>query len=203
MAFESIVRGGGVKTQDFGCTWYQQEWPCAGCPRGMKWHAGIDIAAAWGTPLLAVGYGTRVSLPRDPGSCGGLGSFAVCIRSGPVDVWYGHCSKDLVGIGAPVVPGQPIALMGTLGCSTGTHVHVEVQRNGVVNGCQALNPLPYLTRWPGTPSTPPAPAPDPVPVPMPAGSSPWILAAAGAGLLLLGASQPAGSSSPAAEKSTP
>jgi murein DD-endopeptidase MepM/ murein hydrolase activator NlpD len=186
MAFPQLVRGGGVQTQPYGCSSYacgcHCEWNCPqrGCSCRYGFHAGLDVAAAWLTPLLAIGYGTRVYRRRDPGSCGGLGPFAVCITSGGVDVWYGHLSKDLVGIGATVVPGQVVGLMGSLGCSTGTHVHYEVQPAGSVDGCRSLDPGPYLTRWPGaSPVTPPPPGS----VPPAKSNADWLLLA-GAGLLL-------------------
>lgn len=190
VAYESIVAGGGVKTQPYGCTAWacanRTEWNCPGrcsCPYGF--HAGVDVAAAPGTQLLAVGYGTRVYVPRDPGSCGGLGPYAVCIRSGSVDIWYGHCRRDLIGMAAPVVPGQPIAEMGSYGCSTGTHVHFEVQPAGQVQGCGSIDPTPYLSRWPGSPPLPPGPPP---PDAMPTGNRDWLLLA-GAGLLIAAAAR--------------
>lgn len=167
MAYDSIVAGGGVLTQDYGLTAFarscQCEWRCpARGSRGYDFHAGLDVARLGVVTLLAVGYGTRVMRTRAPGSCGGLGPFAVCINSGPIDVWYGHASRDLVGIGARVAPGQPVAIMGSLGCSTGQHVHYEVQPAGSVDGCASLDPRPYLNSWPGR-----APAPPPGPTPAP------------------------------------
>jgi hypothetical protein len=201
MAFNQVVQGGGIggplgngQTQEYGCSGWacanRTEWNCPSrcrCPYG--WHAGLDIAARAGTPLLAVGYGTRVIQPRPSGGCGGLGPFAVCIRSGPVDIWYGHCSKDLVGAAATVVPGQPIALMGSLGCSTGTHLHFEVQPAGSVDGCRSLDPTPYLTHWPGQPPAPIQPPGQPPAGPPPPDLTPWLLAAAAGGALLIAASR--------------
>jgi murein DD-endopeptidase MepM/ murein hydrolase activator NlpD len=192
MAFGQLVRGGGVQTQEYGCSRWacanHTEWNCPSrCSCRYGWHAGLDVAAGAGAQLLAIGYGTRVYRTRDPGSCGGLGPYAVCINSGPVDIWYGHCRKDLVGIAANVVPGQPIAEMGSFGCSTGTHVHFEVQPAGSVNGCASLDPAPYLSRWPGAP--PVTPPPQPIPGSPPAPGAPdhsWLLLA-GAGLLVAAA----------------
>jgi hypothetical protein len=188
--FETIVEGGGSQTQEYGCSRYAAschcEWNCpARCGNRSGWHAGIDVARGPGVQprLLAVGYGTRVTRVRDPGSCGGLGPFAVCINSGPVDIWYGHCSKDLVGVGAQVHPGQPIAVMGSFGCSTGTHLHFEVLPAGSVDGCRSLDPTPYLRSWPQlAPPGPPGPVPTPAPVPVTPGRSaaPWLLAAGAA-----------------------
>ena len=46
-----------------------------------------------------------------------------------------HNQQLLVAVGDTVVRGQPIALMGSTGRSTGPHVHFEVLRNG-----QQINP---------------------------------------------------------------
>jgi murein DD-endopeptidase MepM/ murein hydrolase activator NlpD len=52
---------------------------------------------------------------------------------------YAHNSRSLVRVGDMVVRGQPIALMGSTGRSTGPHVHFEVLRNG-----QQINPLSFV-----------------------------------------------------------
>jgi murein DD-endopeptidase MepM/ murein hydrolase activator NlpD len=189
MGFNQVVQGGGSQTQEYGCSaWaarFHTEWDCPSrCGNSFGWHAGVDIAAHDGAVLLAVGYGTRVIRVRDPGKCGGLGAFAVCINSGPVDIWYGHCSKDLIAAAATVVPGQPIALMDSLGCSTGTHLHFEVQPAGQVGGCTSLDPTPYLTHWPGAAPGPPNPPPLPPPLVTTPDLTPWLLAAAGGALLI-------------------
>lgn len=158
MAFEQLVRGGGILTQGFGQTAWacanRSEWNCPGrarCPYGF--HAGIDIASSRGTPVLAVGYGVCVTPPRPSGGCGGLGPYAVCIRSGPVDLWYGHLLSRAVYRGDQVGPGQVLGYMDSLGCSNGDHLHFEVEpaSDSMVNGCNALDPWPYTTRWPGQP----------------------------------------------------
>jgi murein DD-endopeptidase MepM/ murein hydrolase activator NlpD len=147
---------GPLVSQAFGCTWFQQEWSCPGCPAGMKFHAGIDLVAPYMTTLRAVGWGIVFQVGRGGGGCGGLGSSAVGIRSGGVDSWYGHCATTAagIGVGSIVMPGQAVAYMGYRGCVDpwglgGTHLHFEVMPATVVDGCRALDPTPYLTRWPG------------------------------------------------------
>jgi murein DD-endopeptidase MepM/ murein hydrolase activator NlpD len=190
--FEAIVQGGGQLTQGFGATayaaWCGCEWTCpskTAAPGG--WHAGIDIWTGQ-TPgvLLAVGAGQVTRIGRAGGSCGGLGPNAVCIRSGSIDVWYGHCSKALVTVGQWVSPGQPIAWIGSLGCSTGRHVHYEIEPAGLVNGCLAYDPWAYVSRWPGT--GPPAPAP----VPAPSRRNAQLAILAAGGVIILAASLPDG-----------
>jgi murein DD-endopeptidase MepM/ murein hydrolase activator NlpD len=182
---------GPLVSQGFGCTWFQQEWPCAGCPAGMKFHAGIDLVAPYMTTLRAVGYGIVLPNTRAGGGCGGLGPYAVGIRSGSVDIWYGHCAASAAGIaaGSAVRPGQAIGYMGYRGCVApwglgGTHLHFEVQPAGSVDGCRALDPTPYLTSWPGRrldwtsdPGTPP-PSTSPI--------GPGVVLAAGAAIAWYG-----------------
>ena len=52
---------------------------------------------------------------------------------------YGHNSVLLVHAGMQVKQGDTIALMGSTGKSTGSHVHYEVDINGV-----AVDPLLFL-----------------------------------------------------------
>jgi murein DD-endopeptidase MepM/ murein hydrolase activator NlpD len=53
---------------------------------------------------------------------------------------YGHNSRNLVREGQTVDKGQAIAIIGSTGRSTGTHVHFEVERDG-----NRLNPMRYLS----------------------------------------------------------
>jgi murein DD-endopeptidase MepM/ murein hydrolase activator NlpD len=52
---------------------------------------------------------------------------------------YGHLKSISVREGQIVEKGDKVGVMGNTGHSTGTHLHFEIQRNGV-----AQNPLKYL-----------------------------------------------------------
>ena len=98
--------------------------------KSRKFHTGIDIAAATGTPIKASnagkviysgwygGYGRVVIL--DHGSCTGA----------PTTTLYAHMSKEKVVVGQNVTRGQTIGLVGSTGYSTGPHLHFEVRING-------------------------------------------------------------------------
>lgn len=105
---------------------------------GQRWgtlHAGVDLAAPSGTPIVAARSGT-VSLARWYGGYG----YAVKIDHGSgVSTLYGHNSKLLVSAGQKVSAGQRISLMGSTGDSTGPHLHFEVHLGG-----DPVNPVPYL-----------------------------------------------------------
>jgi len=105
---------------------------------GQRWgtlHAGVDLAAPSGTPIVAARSGT-VTLARWYGGYG----YAVKIDHGSgVSTLYGHNSKLLVSAGQKVSAGQRISLMGSTGDSTGPHLHFEVHLGG-----DPVDPVPYL-----------------------------------------------------------
>lgn len=106
---------------------------------GARWgtiHAGIDIANAIGTPILAVMEGTVI----DSGPASGYGNW-IRIRhdDGSISV-YGHMETLNVAVGERVKAGQHIAGMGSRGFSTGSHLHFEIHPSG--NG--AVDPIPWL-----------------------------------------------------------
>jgi len=80
--------------------------------------AGVVAAAGWDG-----GYGIKVDIDHEDG----------------YHTWYAHLSKTLVAPGDHVLKGQPIALVGSTGFSTGPHLHYQIMLNGT-----AVNPEPYL-----------------------------------------------------------
>jgi murein DD-endopeptidase MepM/ murein hydrolase activator NlpD len=99
---------------------------------GQRWgrlHAGVDLAAPHGTPVVAAGAGVVVSA----GPNGGYGN-AILIDHG--DGWlthYGHLSAIGVQAGQRVTPGQHIGDEGSTGHSTGPHLHFEVHQGHFKN----------------------------------------------------------------------
>lgn len=102
--------------------------------RTAAMHRGIDIPGRLGTPVLASAPG----VVRHAGRAGSYGEM-VEIDHGTVRTRYAHLSRVLVRPGMQVVQGQPVALMGSTGRSTGNHLHFEVRVAG-----RAVDPLGYL-----------------------------------------------------------
>jgi murein DD-endopeptidase MepM/ murein hydrolase activator NlpD len=89
-------------------------------------HAGIDYTAPYGTSILA-SAGGRV---RRAGPYGAFGRTVEIDHGDGLVTRYGHTSRILVRVGDLVLPGQPIAMVGSTGRSTGAHLHFEILRNG-------------------------------------------------------------------------
>ncbi|MCU1692731.1 MAG: Peptidase, partial [Frankiales bacterium] len=106
----------------------------------MRFHAGIDIGAAYGSPTHAAddgvvtyagpasGYGTLVLISH--GTRGGR----------DVTTGYAHQSALLVGVGDHVARGQQVGRVGNEGNSTGPHLHFEVRLDG-----DPVDPLDYVS----------------------------------------------------------
>ena len=99
-------------------------------------HAGVDFAAPPGTRVISTGPG----IVSYSGYKNGYG-YVVEITHPTGDLTrYGHNSRNLVREGQAVQKGDPIAVIGSTGRSTGTHVHFEVERAG-----NRLNPMRFLS----------------------------------------------------------
>ncbi|MFI1990217.1 M23 family metallopeptidase [Actinoplanes sp. NPDC020271] len=99
---------------------------------GQRWgrlHAGVDLAAPDGSPILAAGAGVVIRA----GEAEGYGN-AVLIDHG--NGWlthYGHLSRIAVTVGQAVQAGQQIGDEGSTGHSTGPHLHFEVHEGHYKN----------------------------------------------------------------------
>ena len=102
----------------------------------QRYHTGIDLAAPYGTPIVAAKAG-QVAVAG--WSSWGYGFHVVVDHGGGVETLYAHMSRLAVRAGQWVEAGQVIGYVGSTGWSTGPHLHFEVRVNGV-----ARNPLAYL-----------------------------------------------------------
>ena len=98
-------------------------------------HAGIDLAAPMGTPI----YATADGVVDHAEWSGGYGNMVEIDHGKGLQTRFGHLSRILVHPGERVVRGQEIALMGSTGRSTGSHLHYEVRIDG-----GAVNPIPFM-----------------------------------------------------------
>jgi murein DD-endopeptidase MepM/ murein hydrolase activator NlpD len=97
-----------------------------------RFHAGLDIGASWGSPIVAAGDGRVVAA----GWAGGYGREVQIAHGGGLVSLYGHMSQIAAEPGSYVRQGQVIGYVGSSGLSTGPHVHFEVRQSG-----QPVNPL--------------------------------------------------------------
>jgi murein DD-endopeptidase MepM/ murein hydrolase activator NlpD len=98
-------------------------------------HAGIDIAAAYGAPVRAAADGD-VSATR---MGAGYGREVTIDHGHDVLTVYGHLSAMIVVPGQHVTRGQVVGYVGRSGRSTGPHLHYEVRVHMV-----PVNPHKYL-----------------------------------------------------------
>lgn len=96
-------------------------------PRWGKIHQGIDIANSRGTSIYASDGGTV----RKAAWQGAYGNLVIIDHGNGFETYYGHASKLLVTPGQKVAKGEKIALMGSTGRSTGSHLHFEIRKDGI------------------------------------------------------------------------
>ena len=90
-------------------------------------HNGIDIAVKVGDTICSTFNGVvRFSKATDTG----YGTLVIVRHDNGLETYHGHLSKRLVEAGDRVVAGQPIALGGNSGRSTGPHLHFECRYMG-------------------------------------------------------------------------
>ena len=89
-----------------------------------RYHYGVDLKAQIGDTIYAAFDGkVRVKDYERRG----YGYYLVIRHPNGLETVYGHLSKFLVRENQPVRSGQPIALAGNTGRSTGSHLHFETR----------------------------------------------------------------------------
>jgi murein DD-endopeptidase MepM/ murein hydrolase activator NlpD len=139
-------------TSDYSGDWTQladapQMWPVegrVGSGFGQRedpfngeaaFHSGIDIEAAFGTPVRATADGEVSGAAMGAG----YGRAVVLNHGHDVMTVYGHLSAIAVLPGQHVTLGQVIGYVGQTGRATGPHLHYEVRVHNV-----PVNPHKYL-----------------------------------------------------------
>ena len=108
--------------------------------KGGRLHAGVDIAAPAGLPVVAAADGVVTRVATD----GGYGRFVELTHAEGLTTVYAHLGRFLPQItpGVAVKAGTPVGALGSTGASTGAHLHFEVRdRKG-----RPLNPELFLGR---------------------------------------------------------
>ncbi len=100
-----------------------------------RFHSGIDLDAAYGTPVKSAEGGKVIQA----GHFGGYGYSVMLYHGGGFATWYAHLSSINVSLGQYVQRGKVIGMVGSTGWSTGPHLHFEIRINGAPQ-----NPLGYL-----------------------------------------------------------
>ncbi|NJK30819.1 MAG: peptidoglycan DD-metalloendopeptidase family protein [Acaryochloris sp. SU_5_25] len=101
-----------------------------------SFHAGTDLAAPMGTPILA-------AFPGQVETAGFMGGYGLSIllqhQQGSTATRYAHLSKIYVQPGQWVSQGTLIGLVGSTGNSTGPHLHFETLEK-TTDGLVAIDP---------------------------------------------------------------
>jgi murein DD-endopeptidase MepM/ murein hydrolase activator NlpD len=111
-------------------------------------HTGLDFSADPGTSILAAAGGMVTSTDLHPQ----YGNLLEIDHGNGLTTRYAHTQKILVKVGDLVKRGQPVALVGNTGRSTGPHLHFEVLVDGSMQ-----DPAKFLTSVP-VPTAAAAPA---------------------------------------------
>lgn len=96
-------------------------------PRGNRFHAGIDLPAPAGTPVVAAAPGRVTYAGR---LAGGWGRLVVLAHTHGVRTLYAHLSNVAVHVGERVPAGSFLGKVGATGDATGPHLHFEVRLRG-------------------------------------------------------------------------
>ncbi|MDQ3964393.1 MAG: peptidoglycan DD-metalloendopeptidase family protein [Actinomycetota bacterium] len=100
-----------------------------------RFHAGIDIGAPYGAPVISSDAGSVIYA----GVMSGYGNVIVVDHGSGLATTYNHLSSFLVSEGQGVARGVQIGTVGCTGYCTGPHLHFEVRVNG-----SPVDPMPYL-----------------------------------------------------------
>ena len=98
-------------------------------------HNGMDIGAPEGTKVMAGLTGTVTTSAYNDS----YGNYVIIKDRKGYELRYAHLSSRSVSAGASVTKGDEIGLVGNTGNSTGSHLHIELLKNG-----ERLNPIFYL-----------------------------------------------------------
>ncbi len=97
-------------------------------PQFQRMHHGVDLSLNVGDTVRAAVSGTVERISFDPH---GYGHYVVMSHPDGMETLYGHLQYALVSQGQFVYSGQPLAIGGNTGNSTGPHLHFEARLGGI------------------------------------------------------------------------
>jgi murein DD-endopeptidase MepM/ murein hydrolase activator NlpD len=112
-------------------------------PRRRRMHRGIDLKIQVGDTIRAA-FSGKVRIRNFERR--GYGNYLVVRHPNGLETVYGHLSGFFVDVNDIVHAGDPIALGGNTGRSTGSHLHFEIRFLG-----QAINPAEIIDFENGAP----------------------------------------------------
>lgn len=145
----SVSSGGSSRSSGGGSSTYSGgkfAWPLVGggnyISRGFIYgHYGLDIAADYGTKVIAAAAG-QVTFAGWKNNGGG---YQVWVAHGSgLFTTYNHLASVSVAVGESVGRGEQIGRNGSSGNSTGPHTHFEVWIGPIWNGGYRVSPLRYF-----------------------------------------------------------
>lgn len=107
-------------TSSYGYRWH----PITG---KLDFHTGVDLAAPMGARIGAVYPGTVSEI----GESEIYGNYIVIDHANGLQSEYCHCSEIVAPLNAKVRQGETVALVGSTGMSTGSHVHLNIMQDGI------------------------------------------------------------------------
>lgn len=155
---------GATITQPFGYTGLTSngpfQWNANGVYYPSGFHTGVDIdTVPIGTVVRNVQYGVVYAASWEgcvAGGCWGYGGgYVVIVKHNGIPFYSSHAHMNYLYVraGQPVIPGQALGKLDTMGYASGPHNHCSLWFRGLwptVNGAYPLDPMYFMAGHPGS-----------------------------------------------------
>lgn len=121
-------------------------WPVPGYSGISRWanlpygHRGVDITAAYGTPIYAADAGTVIAAKWHNHPTMSWGYYVELDHGNGYKTLYAHMCRFVVQAGQTVEKGQLIGYVGATGAATGNHCHFEMYYNNALISARNVFP---------------------------------------------------------------
>jgi len=105
-----------------------------------RFHDGLDIAAACGSPIVAAASGVVTESSSNTGYGNRLVVDHGTVAGHQLRTSYNHAESYVVSVGDRVEQGQLIGWVGSTGASTGCHLHFQTWVDGQLTDPEGLLP---------------------------------------------------------------